>query len=108
MKRCEAILTDSGGLQEEATAPCIRKPVVVFRKRTERPEAVRAGFARVAGVTRTGALRALNMMLMPKRQRELPTSSPYGNGRAGEKIVSKTMLFFKTEGRRAVIPVNLT
>ena len=42
MKRCEAILTDSGGLQEEATASSIRKPVVVFRKRTERPEAVRA------------------------------------------------------------------
>jgi len=93
MKRCEAILTDSGGLQEEATAPPIRKPVVVFRKRTERPEAVKAGFARVAGVTRTGALRALNMML--SRDRELPTSSPYGNGRAGDKIAMRTMLFLK-------------
>ena len=97
MKRCEAILTDSGGLQEEATASSIRKPVVVFRKRTERPEAVRAGFATVAGVTRTGALRALNMMLF--RHRRLPTRSPYGNGKAGEKIASKTMQFVKALGR---------
>jgi len=93
MKRCEAILTDSGGLQEEATAPPIRKPVVVFRKRTERPEAVKAGFARVAGVNGTSALRALNMMLSHKRK--LPTRSPYGDGRAGDKIVSRTMLFLE-------------
>jgi UDP-N-acetylglucosamine 2-epimerase (non-hydrolysing) len=93
MKRCEVILTDSGGLQEEATAPPIRKPVVVFRKRTERPEAVKAGFARVAGVTRTGALRALNMML--SHNRRLPTKSPYGNGRAGERIANMTLLFLE-------------
>lgn len=93
MKRCVAILTDSGGLQEEATAPSIRKPVVVFRKQTERPEAVKAGFARVGGTTRTGALRALNMML--SHSRKLPTRSPYGNGTAGDKIATKTMLFLK-------------
>jgi UDP-N-acetylglucosamine 2-epimerase (non-hydrolysing) len=84
MKRCEAILTDSGGLQEEATAPPIRKPVVVFRKRTERPEAVKARFARVSGVTGTGALRALDIML--SHGRRLPSRSPYGDGKAGENI----------------------
>ena len=96
MKRCEAILTDSGGLQEEATAPSIRKPVVVFRKRTERPEAVRAGFARVAGVTSAGALRTLDAML--RRKRLLPTRSPYGSGKSGQKIVNKTMLFLRAYG----------
>jgi UDP-N-acetylglucosamine 2-epimerase (non-hydrolysing) len=94
MKKCEAILTDSGGLQEEVTAPTIRKPVVVFRKMTERPEAVTAEFARVAGVSKTSALRALNMMLSSNRK--LPTVSPYGNGRAGEKIAKKTILFLES------------
>jgi len=94
MKRCEVILTDSGGLQEEATAPSIRKPVVVFRKRTERPEAVKAGFARVAGVTRAGALKALKQAVSCNKR--LPRKSPYGNGTAGDKIVSSTMLFLRT------------
>ena len=94
MRKCEAILTDSGGLQEEATAPPIRKPVVVFRKRTERPEAVKAGFARVAGVTRIGALRALKTMVSGNRR--LPPKSPYGNGKAGDKIVCHTMSFLRT------------
>jgi UDP-N-acetylglucosamine 2-epimerase (non-hydrolysing) len=94
MRKCEAILTDSGGLQEEATAPPIRKPVVVFRKRTERPEAVKARFAQVAGVTRTGALRAINMTLSGNRR--LPTRSPYGNGRAGDKITRETTLYLNS------------
>jgi UDP-N-acetylglucosamine 2-epimerase (non-hydrolysing) len=98
MKTCEVILTDSGGMQEEATAPPIRKPVVVFRKRTERPEAVKAGFARIAGVTRTGALRALKLMLL--RDGRLPARSPYGNGKAGDNIASKTMLFIKAPERQ--------
>ena len=93
MKKCDAILTDSGGLQEEATAPQIRKPVVVFRNRTDRPEAVRAGFAVLAGVTRTGALKALKLTLSSSRK--LPLKSPYGNGRAGKKIVSHVLGFGK-------------
>lgn len=52
MKKCKVIITDSGGLQEEATAPSIRKPVVVIRESTDRPEAVRAGFAIVVGTRR--------------------------------------------------------
>lgn len=53
MKNCEMIITDSGGMQEEATAPPIRKPVLVIRLSTERPEAVEAGFAKLVGVKRT-------------------------------------------------------
>ncbi len=54
MKHCEMVITDSGGLQEEATAPLIRKPVLVLRLSTERPEAVDAGFAKVVGVEKHG------------------------------------------------------
>jgi UDP-N-acetylglucosamine 2-epimerase (non-hydrolysing) len=49
MKKREIILTDSGGIQEEATAPQIRKPFLVLRTSTERPEAVEAGFAKIVG-----------------------------------------------------------
>jgi len=84
MSKCEMIVTDSGGIQEEATAPCIRKPVLIIRFSTERPEAVKAGFAEVVGVEKHKILRAMERMLnQPKR---LPEKSPYGDGKAAEKI----------------------
>jgi UDP-N-acetylglucosamine 2-epimerase (non-hydrolysing) len=85
MKNCEMILTDSGGIQEEATAPQIRKPVLVLRLSTERPEAVEAGFAKVIGVEKEKILKAMEIALNPKKK--LPQSSPYGDGLAGKKIV---------------------
>jgi len=51
MRNCRVVMTDSGGLQEEATHPRIRKPVLVLRNSTERSETVMQGFARVVGVT---------------------------------------------------------
>lgn len=84
MKNCKLILTDSGGLQEEATAPPIRKPVLVMRLSTERPEAVEAGFAKVAGTERENILTAVTEIL--KEKVELPIESPFGDGDAGEKI----------------------
>jgi UDP-N-acetylglucosamine 2-epimerase (non-hydrolysing) len=85
MRRCELILTDSGGIQEEATAPSIRKPVLVMRLSTERPEAVEAGFATVVGTDKNKALTAIKEAL--KKRGELPSKSPYGNGDAAERIV---------------------
>jgi len=85
MKNCEIILTDSGGLQEEATTPCIRKPVLVLRLSTERPEAVEAGFAKVVGVNKYNILKALNDSL--DKNMNLPLTSPFGDGRASTKIV---------------------
>jgi len=85
MKKCEMIVTDSGGIQEEATAPPIRKPVLVIRLSTERPEAVEAGFATVVGVEKKQILNAMIKTL--KQRRELPEKSPYGDGKAAEKIV---------------------
>lgn len=85
MKKCELIVTDSGGIQEEATAPTIRKPVVVIRLSTERQEAVEAGFAKIAGTQKREILSAIKATLESKK--ELPLESPFGNGNAAEKIV---------------------
>jgi len=85
MKRSEMIITDSGGIQEEATAPCLQKPVLVIRLSTERPEAVEAGFAEVVGVQRQRIVDAMRRTLgSPKK---LPKKSPYGDGNAAGKIV---------------------
>ena len=84
MKNCRLILTDSGGIQEEATAPSIRKFVLVLRISTERPEAVEAGFARVVGVEKESILRGIEETL--NREIDLPRFSPYGDGRSGERI----------------------
>jgi UDP-N-acetylglucosamine 2-epimerase (non-hydrolysing) len=84
MRRSEMIVTDSGGIQEEATAPPIRKPVLVTRISTERPEAVEAGFAEVVGVHKQTILRAMKRRL--DAPRKLPKISPYGDGNAAEGI----------------------
>ena len=85
MKNCEMIITDSGGIQEEATAPAIRKPILVIRLSTERPEAVEAGFAKVVGVEKHNILAMMEKTLEEKH--ELPRTSPYGDGTAAQKIV---------------------
>lgn len=85
MKRCELIVTDSGGIQEEATAPPIRKPVLVIRLSTERPEAVEAGFAKVVGTDKKKILSGIDEALTMRK--ELPATSPFGDGDAAEKIV---------------------
>ncbi len=89
MKNCEMMLTDSGGLQEEATAPPIRRPVLVIRLSTERPEAVEAGFARVVGVEKKRIIAAMEQTL--RKRDELPRFSPYGDGTAAKRIVKILM-----------------
>jgi len=84
MKNCEMLLTDSGGLQEEVTAPPIRKLALVLRLPMERPEAVEAGFAKVVGVKKEKILSAMERALSERV--ELPRFSPYGDGNAGKKI----------------------
>lgn len=82
--RCDIIVTDSGGIQKEAAAPVIQKPVLVIRLLTERSEAVAAGFAEV-GVRSKSLLSAMRHTL--DRQHEISTRSPYGDGRAAGRIV---------------------
>lgn len=84
MKNCSFIVTDSGGIQEEATAPPIRKRVIVTRISTERPEAVKAGFATVVGTRKESIVSAMKEAL--ENNRELPYHSPFGDGKAAEKI----------------------
>lgn len=85
--RCYMVMTDSGGLQEEA--PALGKPVLVMRKETERPEAVAAGTAKLAGVEYDRILALANSLL---EEPEVYTSmaravNPYGDGHASERIV---------------------
>ncbi len=85
MKNCKLIITDSGGIQEEATAPTIRKPVLVMRLSTERPEASEAGFAKIVGTDSKSILTAIQDVI--KNEVELPFVSPFGDGFAAEKTV---------------------
>jgi UDP-N-acetylglucosamine 2-epimerase (non-hydrolysing) len=84
MKNSDFIITDSGGIQEEATAPMIRKLVLVARLSTERPEAVETGFAEVIGTKKANALKAMQRVV--EKQKVLPSQSPFGDGNAARKI----------------------
>ena len=91
MQRADLILTDSGGIQEEA--PSLRKPVLVMRDVTERPEAVEAGKARLIG---TGAVRIVREVgaLLDDEQTYAAfgvAGNPYGDGRASERIVASLL-----------------
>jgi len=86
MKNCSYILTDSGGLQEEATASNIRKKVFILRKSTERPEAVKAKYAELVGTNANNVLKRLNEFIQNPKTPSTP--SPFGEGEAGKKIVN--------------------
>lgn len=82
------VLTDSGGIQEEA--PSLGKLVVVARETTERPEGIDAGVAVLAGTTRAGILDALRKQWRrPRPSGPIPFPSPYGDGHAAERIVEQ-------------------
>jgi len=88
MMRAHLIITDSGGIQEEA--PALGKPVLVVRDTTERPEAIAAGTARLVG-TGTEAIFAAAMQLLDddaEYERMAHAHSPYGDGRATERIIA--------------------
>ena len=94
MKNCKVIMTDSGGIQEEATHPKIRKPVLVLRTSTERPEAVIHGFARVVGTNPVVVLTELEKILCENLK--LPERSPFGDGKAAIRIADITLLKLET------------
>ena len=86
MARCFFVLTDSGGLQEEA--PALGKPVLVLRRETERPEAVAAGTVKLAGVERDAILALANELLNdPAAYAAMAHAvNPYGDGHACARI----------------------
>jgi len=86
MKKCLFIITDSGGIQEEATSEKIRKKVLVLRKTTDRPEAVFQGFSKLIGTNPQKIDLAIKSTSKNPNVPHKP--SPFGNGHASEKIVS--------------------
>jgi UDP-N-acetylglucosamine 2-epimerase (non-hydrolysing) len=87
MDRSSVILTDSGGVQEEA--PSLHKPVLVMRDTTERPEAVEAGAVELVGTSAERIVERLSMLLTDEqeyRRRQIDTN-PYGDGQAAQRIV---------------------
>lgn len=88
MNGATLLLTDSGGIQEEA--PALGKPVLVMRENTERPEAVEAGTARLVGTDRAEiAARVEELLVDAGAYRRMATATnPYGDGTAAEQIVT--------------------
>ncbi|HNX40999.1 MAG TPA: UDP-N-acetylglucosamine 2-epimerase (non-hydrolyzing) [Candidatus Aminicenantes bacterium] len=85
LRESSILLTDSGGVQEEA--PTFGKPVLVMRKVTERPEGVDAGIAKLVGTEPAVILEALEALLREHKKGGTILSNPYGDGRASERIV---------------------
>jgi len=81
------ILTDSGGVQEEA--PSLGKPILVLRTETERPEAVEAGTVKVVGVDRDKIVNETSLLLTSQDayNKMAGATNPYGDGKASERIV---------------------
>jgi UDP-N-acetylglucosamine 2-epimerase (non-hydrolysing) len=94
MKAAYLILTDSGGVQEEA--PALGKPVLVMRHETERPEAVAEGVVKLVGPDREAIVReAARLLDDPEAYAAMAKgSSPYGDGRSADRIVAVLRDFF--------------
>jgi UDP-GlcNAc:undecaprenyl-phosphate GlcNAc-1-phosphate transferase len=94
MARSYMIMTDSGGLQEEA--PALGKPVLVLRKETERPEAVKAGTVRLAGTDEAEIVEMASKLLEDKADYDKMAKAvnPYGDGHASERIVAALLYQF--------------
>ncbi|NDG01327.1 MAG: UDP-N-acetylglucosamine 2-epimerase (non-hydrolyzing), partial [Synechococcaceae bacterium WBB_32_011] len=93
IRGCTLLLTDSGGLQEEA--PSLGKPVLVLRRTTERPEAVEAGTAKLIG-TSTEAIEAETCLLLENKaayEAMAMAHNPFGDGKASERIVAASAAY---------------
>ena len=100
MARCYMVMTDSGGLQEEA--PALGKPVLVLRRETERPEAVAAGTVKLAGVERDAILALANELLNdPAAYAAMAHAvNPYGDGHACARIADAIEWYFGLRAER--------
>lgn len=91
MSRCAFLITDSGGVQEEA--PALRRPVLVVRETTERPEGVAAGVAQLVGTRTDDIVRAAARLLDdPVAYAEMQShGSPYGDGACADRVLDATL-----------------
>jgi UDP-N-acetylglucosamine 2-epimerase (non-hydrolysing) len=102
MRDCDLMLSDSGGLQEEA--PALGVPLLVLRDKTERPEALATGNMRLVGTDTHRIVRTVRGLLADAsaRARMMRPSFPYGDGRAGERIAEHIETWLRTiSGRTA-------
>jgi UDP-N-acetylglucosamine 2-epimerase (non-hydrolysing) len=88
LKHCYLVLTDSGGLQEEA--PSLGKPVLVMRDVTERPEAVDAGTVKLVGANTSNIVREVSHLLADSHAYKTMSMAhnPYGDGQAADRILT--------------------
>jgi UDP-N-acetylglucosamine 2-epimerase (non-hydrolysing) len=87
LKGCYLVLTDSGGIQEEA--PSLGKPVLVMRDVTERPEAVEAGTVKLVGAKKASIISHIEKLLTDSHYYQVMSQAhnPYGDGNACKRIV---------------------
>ncbi|WP_397538466.1 non-hydrolyzing UDP-N-acetylglucosamine 2-epimerase [Rummeliibacillus pycnus] len=95
LSRAHIILTDSGGIQEEA--PSLGVPVLVLRDTTERPEGIEAGTLKLAGTDQSTIYELTKELLTDSKKYEMMSkaSNPYGDGHASERIVESILYHFK-------------
>lgn len=100
--RSELVLTDSGGLQEEA--PALGKPVVVLRNVTERPEGLETGTLTLAGCERENIVDSVSALLDDREAYEKMANAknPFGDGRAAERIAEALLYYFGKSDTRPV------
>lgn len=94
ISRCYMVMTDSGGLQEEA--PSLNKPVLVLRQETERIEALCAGTAMLAGVSQDSVFSCATRLLSDQQlyKKMAGVANPYGDGFASERIINALIMAF--------------
>jgi len=95
LRSCFLVLTDSGGIQEEA--PTFRKPVLVLRKVTERPEASQFGMAKIIGMSREAIISEADRLLTDSEayQDMSEGDNPYGDGHSSERIVESVLRWYQ-------------
>jgi UDP-N-acetylglucosamine 2-epimerase (non-hydrolysing) len=101
MEGAHLVLTDSGGVQEEA--PALGLPVLVLRRTTERPEGVTAGTAKLVGTDRADIVREASLLLSDQNAYNAMShaANPYGDGQAGERIAQAILHWAGQAGRPA-------
>ena len=109
MAKSYMIITDSGGIQEEG--PSLKKPILVFRKVTERPEGLSTGGVKLLGLEKENVFREASRLLEDPEayQSMIANHNPYGDGFAAERIV-QAILHYSGLGPRPqdFIPINKT
>ena len=95
IKSCHIVLTDSGGLQEEA--PSLGKPVLVLRSNTERQEAIEAGTAKLIGTSIDNIVKETTNLLTNKESYDqmARVKNPYGDGNSSKRVLEAVMKFLE-------------